>query len=93
MRFRQRRNVDLPHPEGPMMAVMRLVWIPIDTPRTARVRPKKACTSTARIRSDAVLRSSTATRCRSAAPASARVHMALARCEVEVNSISRASPP
>jgi len=28
MRLRQRKNVDLPQPEGPISAVMRFSWIP-----------------------------------------------------------------
>ena len=35
IRFRQRRKVDLPHPEGPMRAVMALRPMPMETSRSA----------------------------------------------------------
>ena len=39
MRFRQRSSVDLPHPEGPMIAVIVRSGTAIETSRTAGVTP------------------------------------------------------
>ena len=39
MRFRQRMNVDLPQPEGPISAVISLRAIRIETSRIARCSP------------------------------------------------------
>jgi len=39
IRFRVRRNVDLPHPEGPMKAVTVRGSMVIETPSTARKSP------------------------------------------------------
>ena len=36
MRFRERRNVDLPQPDGPMSAVTERAGMVIETPSTAR---------------------------------------------------------
>jgi len=45
MRFKHRRNVDLPQPEGPMMAVTAFCGIDADTFLTAALSPKKAVRS------------------------------------------------
>jgi hypothetical protein len=37
--FRQRRNVDLPHPEGPISAVIRRSWISTSTLERASLLP------------------------------------------------------
>src|SRR5512140_1121783 len=50
MRFRQRRNVDFPHPDGPMIAVTCRSWMRIDTPFTACTLPKYASSEPTRIR-------------------------------------------
>ncbi len=39
MRFKQRSTVLLPHPEGPMKAVMQFFWIGILVSRTALKLP------------------------------------------------------
>ena len=39
MRFMHRRNVDLPHPEGPISAVIDCLWISSVTPLTASAVP------------------------------------------------------
>ena len=39
IRFSERRNVDLPQPEGPMRAVTERASIVIETPWTARKSP------------------------------------------------------
>src|SRR5688500_5257325 len=64
MRFRHRRKVDLPHPEGPMMAVTRRSSKLSDTFLIACTSPKKAsrlCTST-RVRDGSGADSAAATR-------------------------------
>src|SRR5579864_5504246 len=42
MRFRQRRNVDFPQPDGPMMAVTDRSWNVMETSRTAAIEPNLA---------------------------------------------------
>src|SRR6266704_1536721 len=42
IRLKQRRSVDLPHPEGPMMAVTACCGISSDTFLTAATSPKNA---------------------------------------------------
>src|SRR5579883_2411258 len=73
MRFRHRRNVDLPHPDGPIIAVIRFVGTLIERPLTACVPPKYACRSRTVTRS--VETPSTARA--PASPASARSTIAL----------------
>src|SRR6266536_334079 len=60
MRFRQRTSVDLPQPDGPMMAVTALGSIPIETSAIACRVPYQALRSSTRIASasgDVVARS------------------------------------
>jgi hypothetical protein len=42
IRLKHRSRVDLPHPDGPMMAVTAFCGIEIDTSLTAAVSPKNA---------------------------------------------------
>jgi hypothetical protein len=39
IRLKQRMSVDFPHPDGPMIAVMRLRWMSKVTSRSARNSP------------------------------------------------------
>src|SRR5690348_931600 len=52
-RLRQRRNVDLPQPDGPMMAVTCLSCRSMLAPRTADDGPKYALRSSTRMRGQA----------------------------------------
>src|SRR5260370_41423094 len=51
IRFRQRKNVLLPHPEGPMIAVTVCAGKRMDTSRTAAVRSNSAVSRTVSRRS------------------------------------------
>src|SRR6478609_8836753 len=53
MRLRQRRSVDLPQPDGPMIAVTCPAGTPNDTSRTTRAAPKYASRDSAAKQGDA----------------------------------------
>src|SRR3546814_17277750 len=58
IRFKERRKVDLPQPDGPMKAVTRSVPTSIDTSLIACLSPSKTSTPSAFILGSALVRSS-----------------------------------